>query len=81
MAVTYQGLYDFLVEELAVDPEEITADTLLFSTALVDSFSLVTLMTYIENESGLFIPPTDVNLENFDSISRILKYVAAQAEA
>ena len=54
MAVTYQGLYDFLVEELAVDPEEITADTLLFSTALVDSFSLVTLMTlYRKRERSL----------------------------
>ena len=76
MAVTYQSLNDFLVDELAVDPKAITADTLLFSTGLVDSFALVSLMMHIENEGDIFIPPTDVKLENFDSINRILAYLA-----
>jgi acyl carrier protein len=77
VSLTYQNLRDFLVEELALDGEEITADTLLFSSGLVDSFALVTLMTYIENEGGVTIAPTDVKLENFDSISRILAYLGS----
>ncbi|MGN6366191.1 acyl carrier protein [Asticcacaulis taihuensis] len=79
MSLTYENLRDFLVEELALDGEEITADTLLFSSGLVDSFALVTLMTYIENEGGVTIAPTDVKLENFDSISRILAYLGSAA--
>ncbi|HTM81094.1 acyl carrier protein [Asticcacaulis sp.] len=79
MSLTYQNLRDFLIEELALDGEEITADTLLFSSGLVDSFALVTLMTYIENDGGVTIVPTDVKLENFDSISRILAYLASSA--
>lgn len=79
MSLTYQNLRDFLVDELALDGEEITTDTLLFSSGLVDSFALVTLMTYIENEGGVTIAPTDVKLENFDSISRILAYLASSA--
>lgn len=79
MSLTYQNLRNFLIEELALDGEEITADTLLFSSGLVDSFALVTLMTYIENDGGVTIVPTDVKLENFDSISRILAYLASSA--
>jgi len=79
VSLTYENLRDFLVEELALDGEEITADTLLFSSGLVDSFALVTLMTYIENEGGVTIAPTDVKLENFDSILRILAYLGSAA--
>ena len=37
-------------------------------------------MTFIETEAGIQISPADVNLSNFDSISRILAYVE-QAQA
>ena len=79
MSLTYQNLHDFLVEELNIDATDITPDTLLFSSGLVDSFALVTLMTYIENETGHMIAPGDVKLENFDSLSRILEYLNRSA--
>lgn len=75
MAVTEEGLIGFLSDDLAIETSDIAADTLLFSTGIIDSFALVTLMTYIETEGGVRIAPADVNLANFDSISRILKYV------
>ncbi len=74
-SVTYDELHNFLVEELGVDSGEIKRETLLFSSGLIDSFALVSLMAHIENETGFFIPPTDVKLENFDSIDRILAYL------
>jgi acyl carrier protein len=73
--VTYDDLHDFLVEEFGVDPKEISPQTLLFSSGLIDSFALVALLTYIENKTDFFIPPTDVKLENFDSIERTLAYL------
>ena len=75
MAVTEEGLLGFLSDDLAIETSDIAADTLLFSTGIIDSFALVTLMTYIETEGGVRIAPADVNLANFDSISRILTYV------
>ena len=77
--LTFDNLHNFLVEELAIDASDVKADTLLFSSGLVDSFALVTLMTFIENESGIMISPTDVKLENFDSISRILNFLKLAA--
>ena len=79
MPLTYQNLHDFLVEELSIGATDISPDTLLFSSGLVDSFALVTLMTHIENETGHMIAPGDVKLENFDSLSRILEYLNRSA--
>ena len=79
MSVTYAELLAFLEEDLAVNTSDITPETLLFSDGLIDSFSLVSLMTYLEREGGFLIAPTEVNLENFDSLSRILAYCAGKA--
>jgi acyl carrier protein len=75
MPVTREGLLHFLSAELAVDAADITPHTPLFSSGLVDSFAFVTLLSHIESEAGFLIEPSDVNLDNFDSIERILAYV------
>ncbi|WP_185829312.1 acyl carrier protein [Sphingomonas ginkgonis] len=69
------SLKDFLASELGISESEVDNDTLLFSTGVVDSFALVAMMTFIENETGYLIPPTDITLDNFDSIDRILAYL------
>ena len=74
MTLTCADLAQFIEDELAVDAE-LGEDTLLFSSGLIDSFSLVSLMSFIEEEGGVRISPTDVKLENFDSIGRILAYL------
>lgn len=71
-----EGLVAFMEEDLGVDVDGITNETALFSSQLVDSFALVTLMMFIERESGIRIPPGDVNLDNMDSIGKMLAYVA-----
>ena len=68
----------FLVSQLGVDAGGISDDTPLFSSGLVDSFSLVRLMVFLETEGQFRINPTDVSLDNMDSISRILRFVAQE---
>jgi len=65
----------FLEEELAVDVENLEADAPLFSSGIVDSFALVSLMTFLEDEGDIRVSPSEVNLDNMDSISRILNYL------
>ena len=64
----------FLEDDLGIDTSDVTDDTLLFSSGIVDSFALVTLMTFMETEGGFRISPADVNLDNMDSIGRILAF-------
>jgi acyl carrier protein len=73
--VDSDSLLAFLEEDLGVDIDGVEADTPLFSSQLVDSFALVTLMMFLEKEAGIRIAPADVNLDNMDTIGRMLAYV------
>ena len=76
MAVDRTSLRTFLQTELGVDLAGVEDDTPLFSTGLIDSFALVSLLTFLEESAGVRADPADVNLENLDTIARILAYVA-----
>jgi acyl carrier protein len=73
--LTENKVVDFMRDDLALDVSDVKSDTLLFSTGILDSFSLVSMMTFIESECGFRISPADVTLENMDSVERILAFV------
>lgn len=76
MKLSKDDILEFLETDLGVDIGELDVDTPLFSSQLVDSFALVTLMMFLEREAGIRIAPADVNLDNMDSIGRMLAYVS-----
>jgi acyl carrier protein len=71
----------FLAEDLGLDTNGITSKSALFSTGVIDSFALVSLMTYLEAEGGFRLSPVDVNLDNLDSIDRIVAFCQRKHEA
>lgn len=76
MALTAATLRSFLIDTLEVDAADVaTDDTPLFSAAMLDSFAMVELMTFIEAESGLTLGPQDATLENLDTINRIMAMI------
>ncbi len=82
MALSFEDFRRFLVDELGVEDDNLAGSTPLFSSGIIDSFSLVTLMTFIENSGEVSILPSDVTLENFDSIDRITQFISTkQAES
>jgi acyl carrier protein len=77
-----ESLKNYLGERMGLDTTSLADETPLFSSNLLDSFSMVDLIMFIENESAVRLDPTDVSLDNLDSIERILRFVAARrAEA
>ncbi len=76
MTMTHDDLLRFMKEELDIDTTHLAADSPLFSAGVIDSFSLVTLLSHIENTCGFRVGASDVNLDNFDSIERITAYVS-----
>lgn len=76
MTITHDELKSCLIKEFNLERVEITEETLLFSSNLLDSFSMVDLVRIVEEMTGSRIRPTDLTLENFDSISRILVFVS-----
>ena len=79
MAIDLATLLDFLEQETGLDPADIEHNTPLFSTGMVDSFALVTLMIHLETLGNFRINPADVTLDNLDTIGRILAYVESKS--
>ena len=77
MALTEEALRTYLQDELGIDTAELPMDAPLFSSGLIDSFSLVSLLAHIEQTCGFKIGSSDVNLDNFDSMARVHAYVEA----
>ena len=78
MALDRENLRRYLHEKQGLESEEFEDDTLLFSSGLIDSFSMVNVIIFIEDTAGVRVHPADVTLDNFDSIDRILAFVQAR---
>ncbi len=75
MALTKQELLEYLSTHARDDLSEVTEDTELFSSGLIDSFAMVDLLLFLEKHTGGRLGPEDVDLDNFDTIGRIIKFV------
>jgi len=54
----------------------INEDDDLLSSGLLDSLSVMSLVHFIEDETGITIPPEDVTIDNFVSLSAIDTYLS-----
>jgi acyl carrier protein len=75
MEITRDALLTYLREKLKIDTSKIEDDSALFSSGLTDSFSMVDLILFLEKTGGFKMNPLDVNLDNLDSVERILAFV------
>jgi acyl carrier protein/D-alanine--poly(phosphoribitol) ligase subunit 2 len=71
---------DYVIKEYREDDDvELTYDTPLISSGYVDSFSMVSLLVFIENKFKIKIPPNKATPEAFDSVNKIvdlaIKYI------
>ena len=65
----------------AVGIEVPDGDTDLFESGLLDSLTLVSLLTEIEQSFGFELPLEDLDLDEFRSVNRIGSYVERAREA
>ncbi len=77
MSLIQGKLIDYLRDSLAITDAD--NDSELFSSGLLDSVSMVNLLAFVEQVSGIAIRAEDVTLENFDTPSRIARFVEASA--
>ena len=68
-----QDLIDFLRNELQIE-EPIEPGTPLFSTGLLDSVAMLSLIAFVEERTKVEVSASDVTLENFDTPERIVAY-------
>lgn len=63
---------EYLDEE---DDLEIDITTPLLSSGIVDSFSMVSLKTFLERQYGVHIPDAKATPEAFDTVAKICRVV------
>jgi acyl carrier protein/D-alanine--poly(phosphoribitol) ligase subunit 2 len=57
------------------DDTEVGPDSPLISSGIVDSFSMVSLKTFLERKFKISIPDDKATPEAFDTVNRIVKLV------
>jgi len=66
---------EYVVKEYVEDDTEIGYDTPLISGGIVDSFSMVSLKRFLENNYNISIPDDKATPEAFDSVNKIVDLV------
>jgi acyl carrier protein len=71
-----EKLLEFIRNEFLEDTDtEITPDTKLISGGLIDSFSLVSLQTFIQSEFGKYIPAPKITADSFDTVKQMIEVI------
>jgi acyl carrier protein len=71
-----EKLINFIKNEYLIDDDiEISTDTKLISSGFIDSFSLVSLQTFIEKEFGKRIPAPRITAESFDTVNQMIEII------
>jgi len=67
-------ILDYVKEEYLEedDDEEVSYDTPLISSGIVDSFSMVSLKVFLETKYKIKIPDSKATPEAFDSVNNIV---------
>ena len=78
MTLTHDALLGYLGEKLGLDSSRIEPELSLISSGLIDSFSMVELVLFIEKTCGIKVKPSEVNLDNLDSVERILAFTQSR---
>jgi len=74
-----QTLKAYLKTEIIKNPEyPLRDDEPLISGGLIDSFSIAHIAVFIERETGVRIPDTDLTLDTMDSIDRMCARILAE---
>lgn len=70
-------ILDYIKKEYIDDEDEdITYETSLISGGYVDSFSMVSLLVFLENKFKIKIPPSEATPEAFNSVNNIAVLVS-----
>lgn len=72
-------LEEFITKEILKQPDrEIAPDETLISGGLIDSFSLVDLALFVEENLGVRIDDTELNADTFDTLTQLAELIKSR---
>ncbi len=70
-----EKLINYIQSEILGGKQTVGEDQNLLISGLVDSISVMRIVSFVESESGKSVPAKDVTLENFCDVNSICNYV------
>ena len=68
-------LVEFLCKNYMVEEDEIHPDKSLIDQGVIDSFGLIEISGFLEQEFGIAVRDDEMNRENFGSVLKIVSFV------
>jgi len=68
-------LKTFIEKHILNSSESVSADQELLISGLLDSMSVMRLVSFIKDEFSLSVPAQDITIEHFSSINSICQYL------
>ncbi len=70
-------ILEYVIDEYVdeEDDEEVSFDTPLISSGIVDSFSMVSLKVFLEKKCKVSLPDKEATPEAFDTVNKICELV------
>ena len=62
------------------DPNELTTNTPLITSGVLDSMATLKLALYLEEQYSIAVGPQDMNTERMDTIGRIAELVRSKSD-
>ena len=67
-----QKLEAYFVTNLGLDAEYVRSNQPIFTSGRLDSFEVVNLIAFIDQELGKRLNPLDISFEQLDSVEKII---------
>ena len=74
----YENLSKYIAEQILKQPNRVIGSReALISEGLIDSFNLVDLALFVEDNYGVHIDDTELNAETFDTLEQLVTLTLA----
>ncbi|MBO4583557.1 MAG: acyl carrier protein [Clostridia bacterium] len=74
--MVFEKLRDMICDQLDLDPENVTEESLIIEDLGADSLDIVDLVMTIEEEFGVEVP--DEEIENIRTVGDVVKFIEAR---
>lgn len=72
---TKSKIKDYIIKSTLADTKNISDDTLIFETGLLDSMGLLFLIEFLKEEFNVEVTDEELLPANFESVSSIIKFI------
>ena len=71
----HRKLMDFITRNFLIEEEEIILDESLVDQGIIDSFGLIEIASFIENEFSISVEEDQMKRDNFGSVIKIVNFI------